>query len=458
MTALLQEHFFLNDSNHTLDMADSVSDSVSLSSFDNASTHSNSKATGPEDKKVRATTKKKRNRKEQALEQQEQQRQDHEPHALPLHATTRRRISSNNEDDNDDSIYELSIRPDPEFGFGLKLGCVLKGVKRVTIIHSLQKHPRGSHRLLPAEATGKLRLMDQLLAVNGVNVESEAFQIICGHIRLLGMGLKTRPSEFLTLRFKKHEPSPAAAAAAVATNVAVAATNTINKEKQQHSSATFQSPNSIANHTFADDSNSSREGKNKNNNSSSSSNARIFRRPDSIQIVKKRGSISSIDEPAPKPDSINILVTNRRGSISSLEETSASKLVFKPASLPSTSRKRRRPSSSSWPLPRRHVSLNSTASKKAPPTAVVTAATLPKKRTRSNTTAATAATTDASAVATTAAAAAAAATSKNKDQNDNTTHPPEDDFEPWSIDHEHNHDDHDDDEEGNWKTTGLVDP
>jgi len=455
MTALLQEHFFLNDSNHTLDMADSVSDSVSLSSFDNASTHSNSKATSSEDKKVRATTTKKRNRKRPALEQQEQQRQDQEPHALPLHATTTTRRRSNNEDDKNDSIYEVSIRPDPEFGFGLKLGCVLKGGKRVTIIHSLQKHPKGSHRLLPAEATGKLRLMDQLLAVNGVNVQAEAFQIICGHIRLLGMGLKMRPSEFLTLRFKKYK-HPAAAAAAVATNVADAATNTINKEKPQHSSAAFQSPNSIANHTFADGSNSSTEGKNKNN--SSSSIAGIFRSPDSIQIVKKRGSISSIDEPAPKPDSLNILITNRRGSVSSLEETSASKLVFKPASSPSTTKKRRRSSSSnsSWPLPRRHVSLNSTASKKAPPTAVVTAATLPKKRTRSNTTAATAATTGASAVATTTTAAAT--TSKNKDQNDNTTHPPEDDFEPWSIDHEHNHDDHDDDEEGNWKTTGLVDP
>ena len=114
MTALLQEHFFLNDSNHTLDMADSVSDSVSLSSFDNASTHSNSKATipSPEDKKVRAKTKKKRNRGEPALEQQEQQRQDHEPNAPPLHATrrNRRRNNENGKDDmvigtDDDNLY-----------------------------------------------------------------------------------------------------------------------------------------------------------------------------------------------------------------------------------------------------------------------------------------------------------------------------------------------------------------
>ena len=136
--------------------------------------------------------------------------------------------------ENDGSIYEVSIRPNLEFGFGLKLGCVMKGGKRVTIIHSLPKHPnRGSH-LLSAEALGKLGLMDQLLAVNGVDVQDEAFQIICGHIRLLGMGLKTRPNEFLTLRFKRHEhPAPPAAPAVAA------AANTINKQQPQHSSVPF---------------------------------------------------------------------------------------------------------------------------------------------------------------------------------------------------------------------------
>ena len=108
------------------------------------------------------------------------------------------------EDDSDDEDsrltrkeYEVLITPHPDFGLGLRLESPMDGLP--AIAGSFKKNPLNDG-ILPAEKTGMIQLGDELLSVNGVNLENRTFDDIVATVRHVGAELG--PGKALKMKFR----------------------------------------------------------------------------------------------------------------------------------------------------------------------------------------------------------------------------------------------------------------
>ena len=93
--------------------------------------------------------------------------------------------------------YEVLITPHPDFGLGLRLESPMDGLP--AIAGSFKKNPL-NNGILPAEKTGMIQLGDELLSVNGVNLENKTFDDIIATVRHVGAEL--RPGKPLKMTFR----------------------------------------------------------------------------------------------------------------------------------------------------------------------------------------------------------------------------------------------------------------
>jgi len=93
--------------------------------------------------------------------------------------------------------YDVNVIPDPDYGLGLRLESQLDST--CAVAGSFKKHPLTGEKL-PVEKTGLVGLGDELISVNGVNLESTTFESIISQVR--EEGSKGSPGETLVLRFR----------------------------------------------------------------------------------------------------------------------------------------------------------------------------------------------------------------------------------------------------------------
>ena len=93
--------------------------------------------------------------------------------------------------------YDVLVTPHPDFGLGLRLESPMDGLP--AIAGSFKKNPLNDG-ILPAEKTGMIKLGDELLSVNGVNLENTTFDDIIATVRHVGTELG--PGEPLKMTFR----------------------------------------------------------------------------------------------------------------------------------------------------------------------------------------------------------------------------------------------------------------
>ena len=93
--------------------------------------------------------------------------------------------------------YEVLVTPHPDFGLGLRLESPMDGLP--AIAGSFKKNPLNDG-ILPAEKTGMIQLGDELLNVNGVNLENKTFDDIIATVRHVGADLG--PGKPLNMKFR----------------------------------------------------------------------------------------------------------------------------------------------------------------------------------------------------------------------------------------------------------------
>ncbi len=93
--------------------------------------------------------------------------------------------------------YEVLVTPHPDFGLGLRLESPMDGLP--AIAGSFKKNPLNDG-ILPAERTGMIHLGDELLSVNGVNLENKTFDDIIATVRHVGTALG--PGQPLKMKFR----------------------------------------------------------------------------------------------------------------------------------------------------------------------------------------------------------------------------------------------------------------
>jgi len=93
--------------------------------------------------------------------------------------------------------YEVLVTPHPDFGLGLRLESPMDGLP--AIAGSFKKNPLNDG-ILPAERTGMIQLGDELLSVNGVNLENKTFDDIIATVRHVGTALG--PGKPLKMKFR----------------------------------------------------------------------------------------------------------------------------------------------------------------------------------------------------------------------------------------------------------------
>ena len=76
--------------------------------------------------------------------------------------------------------YEVDLKPDVDFGIGLRLESQARGMP--ALAGSFKKHPLNGGRL-PAEKNGQITLGDELLSVNGVRLEGKTFDEVIATIQ-----------------------------------------------------------------------------------------------------------------------------------------------------------------------------------------------------------------------------------------------------------------------------------
>eukprot|EP00536_Pseudo-nitzschia_multiseries_P014720 jgi/Psemu1/246275/estExt_Genewise1.C_7590016 len=104
---------------------------------------------------------------------------------------------SDDEDSKGMQEYEVLVTPHPDFGLGLRLESPMDGLP--AIAGSFKKNPLNDG-ILPAEKTGMINLGDELLSVNGVNLENKTFDDIIATVRHVGAELG--PGKPLNMKFR----------------------------------------------------------------------------------------------------------------------------------------------------------------------------------------------------------------------------------------------------------------
>ena len=96
--------------------------------------------------------------------------------------------------------YEVSITPDVQYGLGLRLESLDYG--EPAIAGSFKKNPITGEDL-PAERTGMIKLGDELMSANGVNLEDKTFDDIINTVR--EFGASASPGNPIRMRFRRKE-------------------------------------------------------------------------------------------------------------------------------------------------------------------------------------------------------------------------------------------------------------